>query len=244
MRGNVRTWSNLVSAFIWLFLGVGLIVACQIGAAMYMIVAEALRTGVKPDEAEVQRLIQDGDLIGIAFPVAMVLVVGLIALVVRYRRKRPIAEYLALRPQPVGVLLRWLGYAALLLLAANVSGALFQRPDVPEWMATTVSTVDHPYVFVFALAVCGPVLEEVLFRGYILRASLESRLHPLAAIVLVSALWALTHLQYDLYDMFWIFLLGILLAWSRLRTGSLYPAVAVHCTWNLVAYLGAVYAVQ
>lgn len=238
---NVRTWSNLFSGFIWLFWGFGLIVACQIAAAILLAVVEAVQTGIKPDEAAIQRLFEDGDLIGIAFPVAMVIVVALIALVIKFRRKRAIVEYLALRPQPIGVLIRWLGLAALLLLASYISGVVFNRPDVPEWMATAFATVDYKYLFLFGLAVCGPVLEEVLFRGYILRASLESKLHPSAAILLVSALWALTHLQYDLYDMFWIFVLGILLAYSRVRTESLYPAITIHCAWNFVAYIGLEY---
>ena len=238
---NVRTWSNLFSGIIWLFWGIGLIAACQIAAAILLGVVEALQTGIKPDEAAVQRLFEDGDLIGIAFPLAMVIVVALLALVIKFRRKRSIVEYLALRPQPVGVLIRWLGLAALLLLANYISGVVFDRPDMPEWMATAFATVDYKYLFMFGLVVCGPVLEEVLYRGYILRASLESKLHPSAAILLVSALWALTHVQYDMYDMFWVFVLGIFLAYSRFRTGSLYPAVAIHCAWNFVAYIGLEY---
>lgn len=239
---NIRTWSNLFSGIIWLFWGVGLIVACQIAAAILLCVVEAVQTGIKPDEAAVHRLFQDGDLIGIAFPLAMVIVVALLALVIRFRRKRSIVEYLALRPQPVGVLIRWLGLAALVLLASYISGVVFDRPDVPEWMATAFTTVDYKYLFLFGLVVCGPVLEEVLYRGYILRALLESKLHPSAAILLVSALWALTHLQYDLYDMFWVFVLGILLAYSRFRTGSLYPAITIHCAWNFVAYIALEYS--
>jgi len=238
---NVRTWSNLFSGLIWLFWGFGLIVACQFAAAVFLGVQQMLQTGVEPDEAAVQKLFEDGDLIGIAFPVAMVIVVALIALVIKFRRKRSVVEYLALRPQPIGVLMRWLGLAVLLLSVSYVSGVVFDRPDVPEWMVTAFTTVDYKYLFVFGLAVCGPVVEEVLYRGYILRASLESRLHPGVAIVLVSALWALTHLQYDLYDMFWIFALGILLAYSRVRTGSLYPAITIHCAWNLLAYIGLEY---
>jgi len=234
---NVRTWSNLFSGIIWLFWGVVIIGACQIAAAILLAVVEALKTGIKPDQVTFQKLFEDGDLIGIAFPLAMVIVLALLALVIKFRRKRSIVEYLALRPQPVGVLMRWLGLASLLLLANSISGVVLNRPNVPEWIATAFATVDYKYLFLFGLVVCGPVLEEALYRGYLLRAALESKLHPSAAIVLVSALWALTHLQYDLYDMFWVFILGILLAYSRFRTGSVFPAVTIHCVWNAAAYI-------
>jgi membrane protease YdiL (CAAX protease family) len=127
------------------------------------------------------------------------------------------------------------------MLASYISAIVFDRPDVPEWLETAFVMVDYKYLFWFGLVICAPVLEEVLFRGYILRAWLESKLHPSTAILLVSVLWALTHFQYDFYDMFWVFILGVLLAYSRVRSGSLYPAISIHCAWNFVAYIGLEY---
>lgn len=238
---NVRTWSNLFSGMIWLFWGFGLILASQIAAAIILGVIEATQSGIQPDETSIQRLSEDGDLIGIAFPIAMVAVLALITLVVKFRRKRSVIEYLALNPQPIGVLMRWLGLAGLVMLASYLSDIVFERPYMPEWLVTAFVTVDYKYLFLFGLAFCGPVLEEVLFRGYILRAWLESKLHPGTAIVLVSALWALIHFQYDFYDMFWVFIIGLLLAYSRVRSKSLYPAITIHCAWNFVAYIGLEY---
>jgi hypothetical protein len=210
-------------------------------AAIILGVVEALQSGINPDETSIQRLFEDGDLIGIAFPTAMVAVLTLITLVVKFRRKRSVVEYLALNPQPIGVLMRWLGLAGLIMLASYISAIVFDRPDVPEWLETAFVMVDYKYLFWFGLVICAPVLEEVLFRGYILRAWLESKLHPSTAILLVSVLWALTHFQYDFYDMFWVFILGVLLAYSRVRSGSLYPAISIHCAWNFVAYIGLEY---
>jgi membrane protease YdiL (CAAX protease family) len=93
------------------------------------------------------------------------------------------------------------------------------------------------------MCLLGPLLEELLFRGYILKTWMQSKLGPLRAGVLVSLLWALIHLQYDAYDMFWVFLLGLLLSWSRLKTESIYPPLLLHVFWNSVASAQLLYYV-
>ncbi len=236
INNDIKTWSNFFSGLIWFVVGFIIIVITQIAAVIGLGVIEALESGVKPNEQEVQRLFEDGDIIGIAFFFATILILLLVVLVIKFRRKREVKEYLALNSKPINVFMKWLGVALIILLANYVCDILFDRPAMPEWVINTFKTVDYKFLYFLGIVVFAPILEEVLYRGYILRTWLESRLHPNLAIFLLSALWALTHLQYDLYDMFWIFVLGILLAYSRIRSGSLYPAICIHCSWNLFSY--------
>ena len=83
----------------------------------------------------------------------------------------------------------------------------------------------------------GPLVEELLFRGVLLSALLR-HLRAGWAIAISAALFALAHL----IDLHWLWyalpnlaLLGALLAWLRLRSGSLWPSVIAHGCNNLLA---------
>lgn len=85
----------------------------------------------------------------------------------------------------------------------------------------------------------GPLVEELLFRGLLLSALLR-RLHAAWAVPASAAVFALVHLP----DLHWLWyavpnlaLLGVALAWLRLRSGSLWPAVIAHGCNNLLAML-------
>lgn len=83
----------------------------------------------------------------------------------------------------------------------------------------------------------GPVVEELLFRGALLSALLR-RLRAVWAVPASAVLFALVHLP----DLHWLWyalpnlaLLGVALAWLRLRSGSLWPSVIAHGCNNLLA---------
>lgn len=85
----------------------------------------------------------------------------------------------------------------------------------------------------------GPLVEELLFRGVLLSALLR-HLRTAWAVLASAALFALVHLP----DLRWLWyalpnlaLLGVVLAWLRLRSGSLWPSVIAHACNNLLAML-------
>lgn len=85
----------------------------------------------------------------------------------------------------------------------------------------------------------GPLVEEVLFRGLLLSALLH-RLGRGWAIALSALLFGLVHLpdlNYLWYAVPNLVLLGLALAWLRLRAASLWPAVLAHGINNLIAVL-------
>ncbi len=78
-------------------------------------------------------------------------------------------------------------------------------------------------------AVFAPLAEELLFRGLIF-GLFKKRLGPTAAVVLASALFALIHLLPEV--IFPIFLVGLVLNWVYLRTGSLAYTILFHMLFN------------
>lgn len=77
--------------------------------------------------------------------------------------------------------------------------------------------------------IVGPLLEEMLFRGLILRGFLD-RYRPWQAIALNALLFGLLHL--NLWQFFSAFSLGLVLAWLYYRTGSLWPCFILHSMHN------------
>jgi sodium transport system permease protein len=75
------------------------------------------------------------------------------------------------------------------------------------------------------MAVTPAICEELLFRGVVLRG-LATRMAPAAAVVVTGVLFGLFHV--DAYRLLSTTLLGILLSWLALETGSLVPSMIAH----------------
>jgi sodium transport system permease protein len=137
------------------------------------------------------------------------------------------------------------GAAALvLMLQVNVWHGRFL--PVPEEMAqffeglfAEASTGRGRILLIFALALSPAICEELLFRGAIL-SGLARRMHPAAAILLVSLLFGIMHLS--IYRLLPTALLGILLTWLAWRTASILPGMLVHLMVNGSAVLLALNA--
>jgi membrane protease YdiL (CAAX protease family) len=91
-----------------------------------------------------------------------------------------------------------------------------------------------PILFLFASGL-GPLFEEFFFRGFVF-ASLRARLGFAAACVASSIAFSAIHL--DPASLLPLMGLGVVLAYVYEKTGSLWPAVAIHGLWNAVTFVG------
>ena len=122
----------------------------------------------------------------------------------------------------------------------------FPEGGTPQRAADALADVDASSlvkVTLFGAAVVlGPAIEELMFRGVLLKA-LAHRGRVLI-IVTTAAVWTAVHI--DGLDMDRplasaavvlppIFLFGLVLAWLTLRTKRLGPAILLHSGWNLLA---------
>jgi len=84
-------------------------------------------------------------------------------------------------------------------------------------------------------ALLAPVGEELLFRGLLL-PWLHSWMGRVAALVISAAIFASLHAFYGVFTG-WIFFLGLLLGWARLRGGGVGAPILLHITINSFALL-------
>jgi len=86
------------------------------------------------------------------------------------------------------------------------------------------------------IALLPPVVEEMVFRGAVLKSLLRwQRRRPWAMIALSALIFSLCHLNPA--QMPHTFLIGLLLGWMYMRTGSIVPGVAYHWANNTAAYV-------
>jgi membrane protease YdiL (CAAX protease family) len=86
------------------------------------------------------------------------------------------------------------------------------------------------------IAVVAPIVEEITYRG--VGFSLLQRFGEWTAIVVTALLFGLSHGLVEGLPVLTVFGLGI--AWLRARTGSVYPGMLVHGTFNGLALVLAV----
>ena len=84
--------------------------------------------------------------------------------------------------------------------------------------------------FLLLALLVGPIMEEVVFRGY-LQSSLAKKIPAWAAILITSIVFTIGHSPMILWPMY--FLYSVTWGWILLRTGSLKMAVLIHILSNL-----------
>jgi membrane protease YdiL (CAAX protease family) len=181
----------------------------------------------------------NGPLVAFSLAVSAPIVLGLLAIVVRASRV-PLSEYLALKWP------RWcefgIGVAALagvLLTTGAVAGLTGQ--ETPEFMGATYNSAKMAGMLPLLMAsfvFFGPLQEELLFRGFFFRGFARA-FGAWPAIALTSAVWAVTHVQYQWFFVGEIFALGMLFGWLRWRSGSTILTIALHAAVNGMALVEA-----
>jgi len=85
-----------------------------------------------------------------------------------------------------------------------------------------------------ALVFIAPVIEELLFRGFLLQTFL-ARFKPWVASALVAAFFAVIHFEFGSLAI--ILFLALLLNWIFMRTKSIIPCIAFHMLNNAIAFV-------
>jgi membrane protease YdiL (CAAX protease family) len=162
-----------------------------------------------------------------------------VALLAAWRRPPSLTRALGLvRPRRRPALL-WLAAALGAVLALDLLSAWLGRPVVPDFMARAYPTAGVLPALWLAVVVAAPVFEELLFRGFLLPGLAASRLGGAGAVVVTALAFAAIHIQYDLYDMTAILVLGLLFGAARLATGSTLLTLLMHSAINLAAMIEA-----
>lgn len=160
---------------------------------------------------------------------------SLVLLLLFMRMRWAVLSPAYLRSRPWGVFF-WCAMASLGTILPSV-WLTEQLPELPDMMKDTFNTIIKSEYGYFMLCLFVPFVEEVVFRGAVLRALLSCMRHPWAAISLSAVIFAAVH--FNPAQMPHALLIGLLLGWLYYRSGSILPGVALHWVNNTVAFVVA-----
>jgi len=165
------------------------------------------------------------------------LLVGFILFLIRVVHARPILSTLRLIPSSKVRVPRLVAGGFFLALAVVVTTAFFPMPtDSPiEKLLTTRFSVFVFSIFGIAFA---PFLEEVIFRGFLFTALVDTA-GTTPAIVVTATLFAALHavqLWGNWAAIAVIFVVGLVLTMVRYRTDSVVSSIIMHTAYNAVIF--------
>lgn len=154
-------------------------------------------------------------------------------------------DVLALRSAPGGPAVYLRAFAGMVLIFGLFSLVTWLvRPDVIVKDLIPFADLVRSEAWWLALLAIGagaPLMEELLFRGFLFSALARSFAGPGAAALVTTAAWTALH-AYSLVGMVEVFLVGLYLSWLLWRTGSLWVPLFCHAAYNtsVVLFLMAV----
>jgi uncharacterized protein len=125
-----------------------------------------------------------------------------------------------------------------------VLSIFWSQLEDPGFTVDAFKTSVWPGLFGVAVVIFAPLFEETFFRGFLFKGLKESAVGAVGTILLTSLLWALLHLQYNIFGMAQIFVLGLVFGAIRLKTNSLWAPLSLHVFWNLAALISAAIIVK
>lgn len=187
-----------------------------------------------------------GDLIALVTLVTNPIEIVLLALIAWFARWNPV-EYLGLvLPEGKHLKSAVIGLVAL-IVGGDVTMWLSGQEFVPPFQIIAYETA-HAAGWLPALAiatvVAAPAGEEIFFRGFLFQGWVRSPRGAMIAIPIISIIFASLHVQYNIFGMLQILVVGLFFGWLRWRSGSTVLTMLCHATLNLESSLETVIKVN
>ena len=154
---------------------------------------------------------------------------ALVILVLWFMRYYKIRELFQKVPIKVLVLSLVLGFCA--LYAIDILSLPFNLPDI---MGDLFNYMAHTFWGFLAIAIIGPIAEEVMMRRVILTEIAQSTGKQWLGILISAALFAIIH--GNPIQIFFALPAGILLGWLYCKTGNLLVPICVHIMNNTISF--------
>jgi len=182
---------------------------------------------------------QNAFLLSLSVIGSALLVVPLVLGMAKLKRNSSLRDYFAFNPISWGTVWRWMLVLLALLLFESFAIEALGVEEIPSFMMN----IEYPsalsmWVLLFAVIFMAPLVEEIVFRGFLLKGFSQTFMGAYGAIVVTSLLWAMLHMQYELAYVAVIFVVGLVFGYARLKTNSILTPLMMHFVMNLVATVG------
>lgn len=238
-KQNTRLWGG------WPTVGLGaatlaIYFIAQTLVAIAFIIGLSITNSGASSSQSILKLATNGNLISIATIVSAIVGVGFIILFIKIRKGAGLWDYLGLKSIPKKTVLVLLAVLIGLVMLSFVLDQVLHAPQDTGFSVDAYQTTTWPVLLWIAVAVFAPLFEESFFRGFLFVGLQQTRIGVAGTIALTSLIWALLHIQYDIYGMATILVLGVVFGIIRLKTGSLWSTLFLHSMWNILAMVSTV----
>jgi membrane protease YdiL (CAAX protease family) len=236
MSSNFSNTARLIGVCIWVILGffvAQIMVIVLVGVAAHLGVLHA---------SDINRPLIQLLLLAVGYSLALGIIVGLPCLFDSKNlsnslkdqlgiAKKPLLKHFALSVLGFGV------YIVLTILFSFIIQTLWQGFNANQTQEVgfqgLANVIEYIMAFV-ALVIIPPVVEELLFRGYLF-GRLRQSLGFWSSALITSVLFGLVHLQWNVgVD---VFALSLVLCFLREKTGAIWAGIGLHMIKNGVAYV-------
>jgi len=185
------------------------------------------------------KLASDGDFAWITY-IIQALLWGLLLLVALFV-KRDYGPYRYLGMQRAG-LSHYVVWPLAMVAFLFVTEGLYHvfGIETAEWMVNIYTSARCMPCLLFVIVIVGPLFEEIVFRGFLYKGVSESIGH-FWAVLLITLVWTVMHVQYNIYHMLAALGLGLLLGLARWKSGSVYVPIVMHVVNNALATFQMLY---
>jgi membrane protease YdiL (CAAX protease family) len=157
----------------------------------------------------------------------------------KLRKNISIKDYIGFREPLKKEWIKWLLILGAFLFLSDAVTLSLHRPIVPPFVVEAYKTASFLPALLFAIIIVAPIFEEIFFRGFLFQGIRYSRLGPIGAIGITSLIWAVIHVQYDIYGIVTLFIFGLLLGVARIKTDSIHLLMVMHSLSSLIATIEA-----
>jgi membrane protease YdiL (CAAX protease family) len=242
-RGDIESGGQFVGDGTWnwwrLIAYTAIIGIAYIGTQLAGLILVGIVNGIADPDFDFERWGEaagsNGTVVSIATLAAAAVSIPLIPFLVGRVEENPWAFLGFRRCRPRHLLIAC-GAMVIFIVASDSLSVMLGRPIVPQFMVDAYTSARFPVVLFVALAVAAPLVEELIFRGFIFGGLRACNVPVGAAVIIASVAFAILHVQYDAYDVTIVFLIGLLLMGARVRFDSIVPAIAMHSLTNTIAF--------
>lgn len=228
-------WHNMGKAVLFITVGSLLL--------MGIVMAGMVVTGTIPDEAAG---LAAGPIFGLGIGMYLIVMLAVYRFAVQAAAESGKSNWRALGWRgfdgkwiwalPPLLFLQFAGMAvANILFVVPFVGNDFENPQIEAITGGGTLSTNDLWLLMLLIAVVAPIAEELFFRG-MLYPLLRLRLSMWPAIVVNGLLFSVIHLLPPLLP--GLFIVGMVLAWVRERSGSLIPCILLHALQNGIVLLG------
>lgn len=239
-------FSHWAIAMLWLLVA---LILFQVGAGIFVVLMLFATEGMISQAEIAELIVSRVDLLFIANSIGQILFIGLATFIVVNLNRAEESKLSFLRLKWFDSTLKYTVYSCILIVVVQpiviYLGFLNSILPIPDWLNLAqegqyemiLNFLMTEGVIVYALiaiAVIPSICEEILFRGYILRA-FEKSWGIIAAILISGLFFGLFHLQAA--NLLPLATLGVVLAVMTWLSGSIWPAIFAHFINNGVAVI-------